>query len=92
MSFLASLVTVTGTIMGLAALPQAYKIFKRKSAEDVSILTFGIFLIGGMIWLLYGLELNNNPIIVSNIAGSLSNISVIVGWSLYNKTKKRKKE
>jgi MtN3 and saliva related transmembrane protein len=91
MTFLASLVTITGTIMGLAAIPQAYRIFKRKSAEDISIITYSIFLIGGIIWIFYGLELNDTPIIISNIAGAFSNISVIVGWSLYNKKIKRGK-
>jgi len=46
MTALSILATVFGTLSGIANLPQAYKIFKRKSAKDISIITY-LFLLSG---------------------------------------------
>ncbi len=85
MTFLSILVTITGTLMGLAALPQAIKIFKNKSAKDVSIITYLVFLVGAIIWILYGLELKDSPIIIANLTVVFCSILVIIGWGRYRK-------
>jgi len=43
MDILPILTTIFGTLRGFAYLPQTYKIFKRKSAKDISPITY-IFL------------------------------------------------
>ena len=83
MTILSVLATISGTILGLANMPQAYKIFKRKSAKDISILTYSIFLVGSIIWFFYGLELNDIAIMLANGIGSVSLICVIIGWLKY---------
>ncbi|MBU2638503.1 MAG: hypothetical protein KJ955_06010 [Nanoarchaeota archaeon] len=85
MSVLSVLVTVFGTAMAVSNLPQAYKIFKRKSAKDISILTFGTLFIGVFLWILYGIEINNFPLIITNSIGSVGLLSVIVGWYMYGR-------
>ncbi|MFH1445248.1 MAG: SemiSWEET family transporter [Nanoarchaeota archaeon] len=79
------LATMFGIISGIANLPQAYRIFKRKSAKDISILTYSILIVGAIIWLLYGIELANFPIIITNAIGSINIGLVIVGWYFYGR-------
>jgi len=62
------------TIIGILAatltmfgfLPQGIKMFKTRSAKDVSGLTLAQFSIGGTLWLLYGIYLNDYIIIGAN--------------------------
>lgn len=92
MTFLSILVTISGTIMGFSFFPQTYKIFKRKSAEDISILTYFVLLIGATIWILYGIELKDSPLIIANSVGVLNILLVIIGCSLYKKHNKKEKK
>ena len=77
MSILATLAAVFGVAMAVSNFPQAYKIFKRKSAKDISKLTYSLLTLGSLIWLMYGIELGNVPIMVSYSVGSLSCIIVL---------------
>lgn len=81
MTLLFLLATVFGTLSGIANFPQAYRIFKRKSAKDISIFTF--LLIGAVIWIFYGIEIANFPIIITNIFGAINIGLVVIGWLLY---------
>jgi MtN3 and saliva related transmembrane protein len=80
---LESLATITGVVSSFAMLPQIYRIFKRKSAKDISIWTYLYMLIAGVIWILYGLNIQSYPIWVTNLIGSLTMIGIIIGWFLY---------
>ena len=82
---LESLATITGIFSSFAMLPQIYRIFKRKSAKDISIWTYLYMLIAGIIWILYGLNIQSYPIWVSNLIGSLTMIGIIIGWFLYGR-------
>lgn len=54
-------------LTSLAFLPQAIKTYKSKSAGDLSLSMFLIFITGLLLWLTYGLLKNDLPIILSNI-------------------------
>ena len=82
---LETLATITGVVSSFAMLPQIYRIFKRKSAKDISIWTCLYMLLAGVIWILYGLNIQSFPIWVSNLIGSFAMIGVIVGWFLYGR-------
>lgn len=88
MSILAVLATVVGIFLGLANLPQAYKIFKRKSAKDISAVTYIIVEFGSVVWILYGLEIKSFPIVIPNILGFLATSLVLVGYFLYGRQAK----
>jgi MtN3 and saliva related transmembrane protein len=88
MTILSYLATIFGSLMALSNLPQAYKIYKRKSAGDISIITCLILLIGAIIWVLYGTEIKNPPIIIANSIGVIGILLVITGWFLYGRNKK----
>jgi uncharacterized protein with PQ loop repeat len=68
-------VSVVGIATGAAYVPQAARIWKRKSSEDVSVLTYAMFLGGQVIYLAYGIRFHQMPIVIgmaANIAGSLA--------------------
>ena len=50
----------------IAFLPQAIKVFKSKSTKDISLYMFLIFTTGVLSWLVYGLIINDMPIILAN--------------------------
>jgi MtN3 and saliva related transmembrane protein len=85
MIILATLAVIFGTLIGIANFPQAFKIFKRKSAKDISILSVSIFFTGSFIWTLYGIELKNFPIIITNGLAFISLCFVVLGWTLYGR-------
>jgi len=85
MTFLSILATVFGVLMGLGNLPQALKIFSRKSAKDISIITYTILLIGSSIWVLYGIEMQNFAMISSNGFGFVCVFLVVIGWIIYGR-------
>ena len=84
---LSILATIFGSAMSLAYFPQAYKIHKRKSSEDISLLTFSVFLVGVVVWLLYGLSIQNFPVVFANFLGLLGVSSVIFMCVRYKKLK-----
>jgi len=75
------LVSVIGVATGAAYIPQALRIWKRRSSDDVSILTYALFLGGQVVYLIYGIRIGQWPLIVgmaANIAGSLAVIGSAV--------------
>ena len=66
MSVFSNLASIAGISMGLSSIPQIYKIYLRKSAADISIVTHVIIVLGAFIWMLYGFEIKSIPIIISN--------------------------
>jgi MtN3 and saliva related transmembrane protein len=55
-----------GTIVTLSFLPQVIKTWKTKETKDISLIMY-IFICTGMIlWLIYGILINEIPIIAAN--------------------------
>jgi MtN3 and saliva related transmembrane protein len=59
-------------------LPQIIKIYKTKSVEDVSLGMLLQFCLGMFLWLLYGLHIHDNILIIANIV-SFSSLVVAIG-------------
>jgi MtN3 and saliva related transmembrane protein len=70
-------------MMASAGFPQAFKIFKRKSAKDISISSRLMMLVGGLIWLVYGFLISSFAIISSNVFGTVAEILVVIGYLAY---------
>jgi len=75
-----------GVLTTIAFIPQVLQIHKTKSAKDVSLAMFLIFVTGLFLWLVYGIKVNDLPIIVSNAITLL--LSLVI---LFFKYKYRKK-
>jgi MtN3 and saliva related transmembrane protein len=69
---------MAGTLTTIAFVPQVLKIYRTKSARDVSYLMFGVFSTGVLLWLIYGVLIGSAPIIAANVVTLLLALSVIV--------------
>jgi len=72
---------LAGFLTTIAFVPQAWKIWKSKSAKDVSLPTFVAFTIGVALWLTYGILNQELPIIIWN-AVTLVLAGAILGMKL----------
>jgi len=90
MTLLSILAAIFGAVSGIANLPQALKIFGRKSAKDISILTYSFLLAGAIIWIFYGIEIKNFPVIIANSLGTINIGLVVIGWILYGRENKKR--
>ena len=72
-----------GIIMNSSLWFQAYKIIKRKSSRDVSLLTYSILTPGYIIWLIYGITIGDPPLIICNIVGTLAGITTMIVTIIY---------
>ena len=79
--FLAAVLTT------IAFLPQLYKTWHTKSADDVSLIMLILFITGLICWIIYGLKINSIPIVVANIITFLFNFSILILKISYNKNK-----
>ncbi len=57
------LATMFGVLMSFAHILQARKIVINRSAKDISLTAYLIFVAGAYIWLVYGILIENYPII-----------------------------
>ena len=85
MSVLSILATIVGTFMALAGVPQVIKKYRRKSAQDISAITYFIIVFGAVVWILYGLELKNFAIVFSNALGMATSMVILIEYYFYGK-------
>ncbi|MCU0568631.1 MAG: SemiSWEET transporter [Oculatellaceae cyanobacterium Prado106] len=57
---------VAGACTTIAFLPQLLKVWRSKSAKDISILWLITFICGVSLWLVYGILLHQPPIVIAN--------------------------
>ena len=79
--FLAALLTT------IAFLPQIYKTWKTKSADDVSFIMLILFITGLICWIIYGWKINSFPILVANIITFIFNLSILILKITYRESK-----
>ena len=69
----------------IAFLPQLYKTWETKSADDVSLIMLILFITGLICWIIYGLKINSIPILVANVVTFIFNFSILILKVNYNK-------
>ena len=79
--FLAALLTT------IAFLPQVYRTWETKSAEDVSLTMLILFITGLICWIIYGLKIGSIPILLANIVTFVLNFSILILKISYGKKK-----
>ena len=62
----------------IAFLPQAIKVYKTKSTKDISLYMFLIFTIGVLSWLIYGLIINDLPVILANAVTLILSFFILI--------------
>lgn len=55
-----------GTLATISFLPQVIKAWKSKQTKDISLPMYILFVIGVSLWLIYGLMINELPVILAN--------------------------
>ena len=71
----------------VAFLPQLYKTWATKSADDVSLVMLILFITGLICWIIYGLKINSIPILVANVVTFIFNFSILILKLSYNRKK-----
>jgi len=77
------LVYFFGIIMVIMTLPQAIIIWSNKSAIDVSLLTWGTYLIMSAVMATYGYVHKKNPIFISYFAVTIVEIFIVIGIIIF---------
>ena len=71
----------------IAFLPQLYKTWETKSADDVSLIMLILFITGLIFWIIYGFKINSIPILFANIVTFIFNFSILILKISYDKNK-----
>lgn len=68
---------LAGALTTIAFVPQLIKTWKSKSADDVSLGMFLLFIVGVSLWCIYGWEIHATPVIIANILTFLLASSIL---------------
>jgi MtN3 and saliva related transmembrane protein len=75
-------VTIIGlaaaAITGISLFPQLVKIWKTKSTKDISLGMFLLFCGGVFLWFVYGILMQDLPIIVANFLGFIQTLIILI--------------
>jgi MtN3 and saliva related transmembrane protein len=58
---------LAGLLCTVSFLPQVIKAFKTRRTKDLSLATFSILSAGLFLWIIYGILINQIPIILTNV-------------------------
>ena len=72
----------------VAFVPQVLKLWRTKSAEDLSLSMFVIFSTGVGLWLVYGLLISDIPIILANTITLMLCLVILILRQKYHREKK----
>jgi uncharacterized protein with PQ loop repeat len=93
------LTLITGILMSLGHFMQAHKMYKRKSAKDISLGFVLIFTIGSYVWLTYSFLIENIILIISFLIASIGTTLLSILKITYdskepkiNKTRKKEEK
>lgn len=80
-------VSIVGIMMSFGYYPQAYKIWKHKSAEDISLPMYIIMSFGSTVWFVYGILLKDKTIMWGFVFGVVGSILVLILTLIYRNKK-----
>ena len=70
----------------MAFLPQLIKTLKTKKADDVSLTTLIMFIIGVISWIIYGYKISSTPIVIANLITFILNLLILISKVYFSKT------
>jgi len=74
---------IGGTFTTISFLPQVIQVWKTRSTKDISLGMFVLFTIGVLFWLLYGLMINEWPVIIANGMTLIFACTILVFKAIY---------
>ena len=69
-----------------AFLPQLIKTLRTKKADDVSLTTLIMFIIGVFSWIIYGYEISSKPILIANSITLILNLLILISKIYFQKS------
>jgi MtN3 and saliva related transmembrane protein len=69
---------VAAVLTTIAYVPQVVKIYRTKSARDVSFRMFSLLATGVSLWLVYGIMMRSAPLIFANFVTLALSLTVLV--------------
>ncbi|MEK9157225.1 MAG: SemiSWEET family transporter [Patescibacteria group bacterium] len=82
-TLLDTLAAIMGVAMSLAYYPQLWKIYKRKSAANISRISYSAFAVGTTTWLLYGIAHHDYVVIAGFVFGVIGSWGVLISTYIY---------
>ena len=74
-------ITLIGSIAAIcttgAFVPQVIRVWRLKSAEEISLTTFLVFSVGTLAWLIYGLLILSYPVILANAVTLVLSLTMV---------------
>ena len=77
---------IAAVLTTAAFLPQLIKTLKTKKADDVSLTTLIMFIIGVFSWIIYGYKISSKPILIANLITLILNLSILISKVYFSKT------
>ena len=72
------------TLTTFSFVPQIVKVLRTRSVKDISPITLLQFSIGVLLWLAYGLHLNNAIIVIANAVTLMTIVILLALYFRYN--------
>jgi len=69
-----------------AFLPQLIKTLKTKKADDVSLITLIMFIVGVLCWIIYGYKISSIPILLANLITLILNLLILISKIYFSKS------
>lgn len=82
---------LAGALTTLAFVPQVYQVWKSKSAKDISLGMYSIFVVGIALWLGYGLLSHSLPVVVANTLTFILASMVLLMKIIFDRKDRQKK-
>jgi len=62
----------------MSLIPQLIRVYRLKSAHDISLIMFLVFSLGVFLWFLYGILIHSFPVILANGLTLLLSLAILV--------------
>ena len=57
---------VAGTCTTVSFIPQLIKTYKMRETKDISLMTYSVLAVGILLWTIYGILINDLPVVAAN--------------------------
>ena len=81
---------IAAVLTTAAFLPQLIKTLKTKKADDVSLITLIMFIIGVLCWIIYGYQISSIPILIANLVTLILNLLILISKIYFSKSYSQK--
>lgn len=82
---IAVLATIFGLVSAVGYFPQAFKMYRRRSSADISLSAYVIWLATAVVWTVYGIAIEEYPLIITSVVNTVGALSVMVLYFKYKK-------